>query len=100
VQTPAVVPAFDSREDRGLRSRRVGQERGRASSFLSVAKMLSQTTLSSAQPLALIETAIPVAQVLWPKLSDTYCPDSTGPRQTVVSAASPLFGGDGRVRLA
>src|SRR5690349_8512465 len=45
-------------------SRRVGQERRRVSSFLSVAKNASQTALSSAQPLAPIETAIPAARAV------------------------------------
>src|SRR3954447_11221730 len=65
-------------------SRRVGQARRRVSSFFSVAKNASQTALSSAQPFAPIETAIPAARAVWPKISDTYWADSSGRRNALI----------------
>jgi hypothetical protein len=53
-------------------SRRVGQERRRTSSFLSVAKKLSATASSKQSPLDPIERAMPASRADWPKASETY----------------------------
>jgi hypothetical protein len=60
VQTAAVIPALDPLEDRALRL--AGQERRRKSSFLSEPMKLSQTALSSAQPLEPIDIAMPASR--------------------------------------
>jgi hypothetical protein len=62
VQAAPVVPALDPAEDGTLGLTGVGRERRRVGSFLSEAKNASQTALSSAQPLAPIETAMPASR--------------------------------------
>jgi hypothetical protein len=42
-------------------------------SFLSEARKLSQTALSSAQPRAPIERSMPARWQRWPKISAVYC---------------------------
>ena len=67
-----VVEGFDELEDFADELAPCGPGAAVHELFLSVAKKLSATALSWAQPLEPIETAMPASRAFWPKPSETY----------------------------